>query len=574
MGIYMKKQNFKKGILAILVVIVACVLLGLVYEQLSFNRTTAETTSLSAGWTCSLNGETLESQGDGNLSDYTFSNLERGDVVVLERTLPDWAEGSELVSILVQYSAVDVYVDDVRIYSYGQDLYEAGQFVGNGYHYVSLPEDASGKQIRFEITVAEDNAFSGIDTPKIGNGRDIYREYISDNVFGIFIGVFLLILGIILLFFSCIASAFNKNYLQLVYIALFSFSISLWYLCDIKVFSLAGMDLSAMATVKFFSLYFAPIPFALITATMIVGKPGWRMRFLYNYAKVTGILLIVASCLHYFNIVHYTQLLTFFHILLGVGVVFLVIATVTATTKREEIKTEVEQSKIIIYFGLAIFLVCAIIDVVKYNFRLYVLQNDKNLSMNLVLLGTLIVILCFLLSYIFRIYEVYVSNAQKEWYEKLAYTDMLCKISNRAKYSEDIAEIVRLGQKYAFINMDVDGLKKVNDTMGHEMGDRLLSEFSNVLQEAFDHVGDAYRMGGDEFLVIVKEEQLDNMNFAINQMNDLAQKHSAGLSFTIEFSYGIAKSSEFLGYTPEQLYSLADKRMYSMKSMHKKRRQA
>ncbi len=569
----MKKENLKKFILAGVIAVIVCVILGFVCWRITYSSTTATSTSLSTGWTASFNGQAIESQGDGDIGNYTFSDLERGDVIVLESTLPDGVEENELASIFVYYSVVDVYVDNELVYSYGHDAYNKGQLVGSGYHYVNMPENAGGKQLSIEVTAAEDNAFTNIVAPRIGDATVIYQEFISDNLLGVVIGTFLLILGAVLLIVGCAAVPFNKNFSQLICIGLLSFSLSLWYLCDVCALSLIGVDLAVMSTVKYFLLYFMPIPFVLILISMLVGKPGWRMRFLHFYTVIMSVFLVVTTCLHYLDIVHYVRFLTCFHTLLAIGVIFIIVAAVTVRSKKQQLEMEIESSTRIAYIGATIFVLCAALETIEYNLRLYVLQDDSKLMISFIPFGLLIMILCFVLSYIFRTYDIFVANAQKGLLETLAYTDMLCQVSNRAKYNEDIAEIMNSNQEYAFVNMDVDGLKKVNDNMGHGMGDELLMEFSDILKQAFYNIGDVYRMGGDEFLVIVKGEKLDDINFAIEQMTNLAQKRSADLPFTIEFSYGIANSTESTQDTPEQLYTLADRRMYTMKNQRKMRKQ-
>ena len=97
----------------------------------------------------------------------------------------------------------------------------------------------------------------------------------------------------------------------------------------------------------------------------------------------------------------------------------------------------------------------------------------------------------------------------------------------------------------------------------------LLQEFASVLKEAFSGIGEVYRMGGDEFLVILQEEQFPQIDSCLNKMVRLEKRRSSEFIFTIEAAYGVAKNSECPEGTAQKVYMLADSRMYDMKAKQK-----
>ena len=127
----------------------------------------------------------------------------------------------------------------------------------------------------------------------------------------------------------------------------------------------------------------------------------------------------------------------------------------------------------------------------------------------------------------------------------------------------------RQNQDYAFINLDMNGLKGVNDSLGHMAGDQLLKEFAQILQAAFRDIGQVFRMSGDEFLVIIREEQFPQIDQCLNRMVKMEKRRSADLPFIIDSSYGVAKHSECMDGMTERVYTLADQRMYEMKTKKK-----
>jgi GGDEF domain-containing protein len=92
-------------------------------------------------------------------------------------------------------------------------------------------------------------------------------------------------------------------------------------------------------------------------------------------------------------------------------------------------------------------------------------------------------------------------------------------------------------------------------------------------------VGTAIRVGGDEFLAIVRSEHVADVNDAVKKMTDLQKERSEGLPISLEVAYGVAYKHEFLknGFSmaeethidAEKVYHLSDERMYAMKAKMK-----
>ncbi len=146
-----------------------------------------------------------------------------------------------------------------------------------------------------------------------------------------------------------------------------------------------------------------------------------------------------------------------------------------------------------------------------------------------------------LLYFSFSLYTTHLLAKSREELRKISYQDMMCKIHNRNKYKEDV---VKFSQKeYKNIGVaffDLNGLKKVNDNLGHEEGDRMIKKSAEVMNFFFkDQV---YRIGGDEFVVIAPEsnsKQFENTVYDI--VNTLAKEH-----ILIAFGYSFDENSKSL----------------------------
>ncbi len=136
----------------------------------------------------------------------------------------------------------------------------------------------------------------------------------------------------------------------------------------------------------------------------------------------------------------------------------------------------------------------------------------------------------------------------REELERQARTDWLTGAGNRRAFERALEG---LSPGWGLIVVDVDGLKAINDTQGHHVGDRHLREIARRLQAALVR-GQLYRVGGDEFALLFPAEERGRLVQVLTQL---------------PVSWGLAWAEETAGAA---LYRLADQRMYAMKAGRKR----
>ena len=164
----------------------------------------------------------------------------------------------------------------------------------------------------------------------------------------------------------------------------------------------------------------------------------------------------------------------------------------------------------------------------------------------------------------------------KEMVSKLeiyVYRDKLTGLSNTTAYArkcKEIAELSADGLKYAVVVFDVNFLKKINDTYGHEAGNELIITAANIISETFSN-SPAFRIGGDEFVAILEgadykryEELLVIFDKAINESYFTIHSHS----FNLSVARGIGIWQKGMSYA--EVFQIADKAMYEHKTAIKK----
>lgn len=109
----------------------------------------------------------------------------------------------------------------------------------------------------------------------------------------------------------------------------------------------------------------------------------------------------------------------------------------------------------------------------------------------------------------------------------LSDTDLLTGLLNRNAMNNRVADIVSghdpIKDSYGVIFIDLNGLKTVNDTAGHTAGDALLKEAADLLKEMFPE-GEIYRVGGDEFLIILMSEDEKEFNEVVDRLKCKVEK--------------------------------------------------
>ena len=129
----------------------------------------------------------------------------------------------------------------------------------------------------------------------------------------------------------------------------------------------------------------------------------------------------------------------------------------------------------------------------------------------------------------------------------------------------------RTGKPFLVAFMDLDGLKQVNDTFGHQEGNRALVEAAEVLRDSFRHSDILARLGGDEFAALMLEADKDGIGTVVRRMEHKLNACNAMLSRTydLSISVGIVPGDTDRLSNVEQLLSEADALMYKNKQNKK-----
>lgn len=153
---------------------------------------------------------------------------------------------------------------------------------------------------------------------------------------------------------------------------------------------------------------------------------------------------------------------------------------------------------------------------------------------------------------------------EKKSLEKLSGFDALTQACNRREICSVMAENIQTGHPMVCVFIDLDGLKRANDKYGHTFGDFMLKRFADTCMELVIENGYLARIGGDEFLLVFPDADIDEVETRIKKLQ-LKLLEPSDNKDKISFSYGISYGETSVdGYI-----NMADQQMYN----HKNRKQ-
>jgi diguanylate cyclase (GGDEF)-like protein len=164
--------------------------------------------------------------------------------------------------------------------------------------------------------------------------------------------------------------------------------------------------------------------------------------------------------------------------------------------------------------------------------------------------------------------------------QRLALTDELTGLRNRRGFllvaDQGLRVARRSRAKCLLVFVDLDGLKHVNDTQGHEAGDMLIVDAARVLTSVFRASDIVARLGGDEFAVFALVDNSDTSAAVGNRLQAKIAEFNrpAGRTFPLSMSFGIEELSSTADVSLEVLISRADHAMYEQKREETQRRRS
>ena len=549
---------------ALMVLLLLCMVIP-VYKMTDPAKISCNIFELDHGWNVKVNGDEYDNV---TLSEFAFDMRNRGDRVEYWMSLP---VGSMIKSPMLElyslHSVTDVYLDNELIYTYGHEIYESGELIGYGKNYIPMPDDYAGKELRISLVVAENNAFDRLQALAIVDGNHFFQKALAEHRITLLIVFFLIMFGIIVMALSAIMRVVNVSFSQTFCIAMFSFLVGCWTLCNSDLLIYFITNPRVKATIEYVTLFALPLPFTFYFKGRVDDKrtPVWLKVFFWILSGVEVAFFVTAYSCQQLNLAHYPSFVPICQVLMVLTLIFIVLVNRQGRKKSKTKGTDT------INIGFAIAIVAVVWELLRYNLSKYVFGFRKNQYSSTVCIVILIIVITLLIDFAQDVSKNVYKSAQQRLLEHMAYMDELTGLSNRRRCEETLLDLKQRAIPYAVLSLDMNFLKKVNDSLGHEKGDALLKRFAEMLMEVYGLHGTVGRMGGDEFIVILPEITREEVESLVEHMKATMLRMSVNTTqLKLSTAYGVAMSDEVgKDQDAHAVYRLADERMYENKRQSK-----
>ena len=530
-------------IFALTLVLMLITVIGIDENSTYINDVFSE--NLSDGW--------MLSDPDGTQSEITFpyDYPDGNPNIQMIRTLPQVPDHAVL-QIMCNYKSMTAYVDGEEIFhalpsTFGMVKTDMGHYVA----LIPLNSEHSGKEIVIHITERESGYRSEIRYIRLTSASQYGFQILEENAMHLVFALVMLIcviaaIGTWFVFWMRNGIIPEESYHSLLWIGLFAASVGTWFFTEAYVWAISTGAFAASGTLNYLALSLMPVSLLGILKSICTEKLV-SLRWFVIIAKV---MLITEWILFLTGLVDFSGMLILMQMECAVAAA---IFAVFLAWKRELFLVGD-----VVRYGMWVLLGMLVITLVAYS------RGGNWLYWAL---GAVFVIIASVMVSAFMKLNLAIKDiAQTEQYKEHALTDIMTGLKSRYAYTifEAQQKVGYPSKALHLMFLDIDMLKKTNDTLGHVAGDEMIIAVSNCIKDAFGDVAECFRMGGDEFLVATTaEEEVVQERLAL--FNRLVSKWSGRYVNSLTVSYGIAAASEHPDMDFEELLKTADSIMYDRK---------
>ena len=479
---------------------------------------------------------------------------------IVEFEIPPIKNGrSELVFSTIHQS-VAIFFDDTMEYRLVPDARNKfGKTAGVTWHVVSVLKDHGHHKVRVEMWTPYESATGIIPTFYFGEKHGILTEVVERDILPILISFVTFVMGVIFVTYVLIAFRGREVNKDLMHLGFFAICISAWQMADLPATKLLLNNSLVVSYIPFVALMLLPIPFAMFIGGLHGGRKhiGWHVIEMLSYANI-----FLCTVLQLFDIADFRETLWITHLTFVVSILiggFLIGWEIKKYGLSDKRKVNI--------ICLFICLGCASFDLCRYYF------TNGSTKMCVGSLGFLIYIVSLGYTSIreTRIFIDAMMEAKK--YEQLAYHDPMTGCLNRLAWADIIRGTDVENNSGVVVMFDLNDLKVINDTKGHEAGDKYITECAYLLKEVLATSGSIFRLGGDEFCILLHATKVKEAEEFLVRVDEAFEKYNkTHPEMPLSIAYGCAKYDMLTDMDLNDTRSRADSEMYHNKFKMKEKR--
>lgn len=463
-------------------------------------------------------------------------------------------EGDVLV-FANHYQKISVSIEDEEIYSYGMKGDSKYFMPANLKCFIGMLPEYRGKIMKVKIFNGHSPLRVVLDQPVWSTGWAIVLDTLRRNLAA---GCFCIVSGIggILLLAAAGVFAVKKG-LQTgkILISLGSFMLlsSLWILTDSGLLQLCMGNSQLILITSFETFFVLPIPFLCFMEQISIHKTKVFRWLRYAFA----LNCIIQNILYLTATRNFLHMVLFTHVIIFASIIYIIYFMV-----NEYVHYRLFYAKGILV-GIAGF-VC------MSGFSIIVFYSSRgNADEHFFIAGFALLVLDFLWMSVRKIREFTEAGMREKVYKELAFQDVLTGLGNRNLYENRLELHRRIGaaDSFSVAVLDINGLKGVNDTYGHGEGDKLIRDGAECIQKVFADMGQCFRIGGDEFVVLMPDREIDSSFCREKLWEELTgYNKDRGIQLSLAAGFAVKKKNTYEDRDLAELIEMADQDMYREKN--------
>ncbi len=505
------------------------------------------------GWSILENGKQIV---ESTTLPHTLEKPVRDKQFTLHNTIPETLPTERrTIAFNSSMASVVVAIDKEEIYRFlGPDRGWARPVYGGTYtHFIRIEEEHLGKALDITFQYTSNNAFAG-------HLKPIYNGSKTDLLFhelgewpSLFFGFSLLLLAVMVALFSLFIQT-EEERKSFFFLGMVLLALGGWVFSQTPSKFLLFRNPALPMNLSFAALFLLPVFLVnYIMYSYPVGK--WTTPFLY-LSHFFASLYVVGGFLQLFGILQYTDILLLCGLILALFLLALFGFLVAEYSRGNK-----DLSSFLLAMSFLLFSILAEEGLLALGISL-----DSAVILHFGMASAAVVL--------FWRSVTLMRNKTKQLCKEqlllsLAYSDALTEVGNRAAYDREVSRIQASHDKrvLGILMMDINDLKKINDTLGHSQGDQILKDFSKRIQRLLPSRTKIFRYGGDEFIALIPDVSEEDMQHYVEKI--LSQ-------FTISNKLHYHVAVGYDRYIPHrkdrfhQCVGRADEAMYACKHIMKR----
>ena len=479
---------------------------------------------------------------------YTVENIE--ETVITDSSAPagikkeykwkmeDMYTNENCLAFYVVHQYVDVYFDDELIYSLNiEEDNKIGKTTSSNWIAVPIYPQDTLKEVRIVVTPVYESAIEFDISFVIGSYIYIFLGQLIQDLPQLILSIICILIGIIIIILNVIFAMLRKNSkFEMYYLGIFSIFLGIWRITDTRISPvLFSTNEMVLGYITIGMLFIGGIPLLLFMRGCMSDFKTFTLNILIIINCIVAMMAIVCQVI---GIAEFREIIMLSHVTLIFSMAITIGVVVLKSIRKDTKKTYKS-----LYFAL-LLIFGGIVDIFTY----YIKANSSG-------------VFCTMIAFI--IYELIVLVMSIRNMQKRAYIDVHTGLVNKNRWNELTKGKKPISDSVGIVMIDLNRLKYVNDTMGHDIGDKMIFNFANILRNSISPENIICRWGGDEFVILINDANHEKLQNCIDTIANAVKEHNESHdSLVIHYAVGYALSSDYDSITYNQLLKKADEKMY------------